>query len=644
MKARPGYAGKIARVDLSTGDISTVPTEEYAGDFVGGRGIATRIYWREVPPEVRPLDPENRLMFMTGPCAGFPGLAGSRWQVCGKSPALSPQSFAYSNLGGSWGAGLKAAGFDGLVLQGRAESPVYLVARDGRIEIRDAASLWGKGAAVVRELLRGELGDQLKVVATGPAGDNRAVQASLLAENDASGSGGLGAVMGSKGLKAIAVGGEAKASAAHPERLAQLLDQVSRLLEDTPLLSGREGRENFPLQPDHCAACTDPCIRGSYVAHDGVKGKFICQSSSFYVNLARAYYGQANEVPFYATRLCDNYGLHTKAVSAIIEWLSRCQSAGLLTERSTGLPLGQVGSLEFIETLCRTIALREGFGETLALGLRTAAEEVGHGALDLLADDVTRGGDALSYGPKMYITTGILYAVELRQPIQQLHEVSRVAQAWARWARGVPGAHLSTEVFRGIAQRFWGSELAADFSTYEGKALAAKMVQDRQLAKESSILCDFSWPITYVEHSADHVGDPSLESQMVSAITGRDLSEAEHYRNGERVLNLQRAVLVREGHRGRKSDTLPEACYTVPLETERLNPDCLMPGKDGQTISRKGAVIDRDGFQAMLSEFYALRGWDPDTGLQRQDTLQGLGLEDVAQDLEARGLLAATPP
>ena len=145
-----------------------------------------------------------------------------------------------------------------------------------------------------------------------------------------------------------------------------------------------------------------------------------------------------------------------------------------------------------------------------------------------------------------------------------------------------------------------------------------------------------------VEHSEDHVGDPTLESKLYSIVTGNEVDEEGLYRIGERVFNLQRAILVREGHRGRKDDRLAEFNYTVPLEAgypESINPECLVPGKDGEPISRKGAVIDREKFERMLDEYYQLRGWDIRTGLQTKAKLGELRLEDVAGDLEKRGLI-----
>ena len=170
--------------------------------------------------------------------------------------------------------------------------------------------------------------------------------------------------------------------------------------------------------------------------------------------------------------------------------------------------------------------------------------------------------------------------------------------------------------------------------------MAAKRIQDRQYAKETLILCDMSWPITHVRYSEDHVGDPSIESKVVSAVTGKEMDEYELYRLGERVLNLQRAILIREGHKGRESDIVPEACYTTPLQSDSRNPECLVPGKEGEVISKKGTVLDREKFEKLKDEYYELRGWDVASGLPKMRTLQDLGLQDIAGDLAHRGLVA----
>ena len=283
-----GYAGKILRADLSSGRASNVSTLDYSGRFLGGRGIAAKIYWDEVPPEVGPFDAENRLVFITGPLCGVPAIGGSRWEVCGKGPG-SPPRFSYGNLGGRWGAALKFAGYDGVIVQDKSEKPVYLFIHDDTVEFRDASGLWGKGAIEAREALKSELGSSVKVVAIGPAAENLAVMATLLADNDASGSGGLGAVMGSKKLKAIVVKeGREGVKIAQPDKLRELTAHYRDLRRCFPTdgweyLSrwSRDPTSEPRLMPgpemkkEPCYGCLGRCARKVYVSGDGKKGKFI---------------------------------------------------------------------------------------------------------------------------------------------------------------------------------------------------------------------------------------------------------------------------------------------------------------------------------------------------------------------------------
>ena len=189
------------------------------------------------------------------------------------------------------------------------------------------------------------------------------------------------------------------------------------------------------------------------------------------------------------------------------------------------------------------------------------------------------------------------------------------------------------------------ASLGADLSTYEGKALAAKNIQDRQYVNECLILCNYSWPIAHVRYSADHVGDSSIESRIFSAVTGKNVDEGQLYRMGERVFNLQRAVLIRERRHGREADVIPAFNYTVPLQPAgykpetRFNTDCFLPGEGGKVISKKGAVLDKDKFEKIKDEYYALRGWDIQSGLQTMSKLQELDLPDIARGLADRKLI-----
>jgi aldehyde:ferredoxin oxidoreductase len=159
------------------------------------------------------------------------------------------------------------------------------------------------------------------------------------------------------------------------------------------------------------------------------------------------------------------------------------------------------------------------------------------------------------------------------------------------------------------------------------------MIQDREYAKDCLVLCSFLWPVLDIANSDDYAGDPSLESQLLSAVTGWEISEQELYRTGERVFNLQRAILVREGHRGKDEDQLPETWFTKPLKGDPTNPECLVPGKNGEALSRKGSVVDRAEFERTKDEYYRLRGWDPVTGLQSRARMEELGLTGIADGL-----------
>lgn len=633
-----GYAGRILRVDLSQEGRVELPTADYARKFLGGRGIAAKIYWDEVSPQIQACDPANCLVFITGPVAGFIRLSGSRWQICGKSPATNPEVFSYSNLGGSWGVWLKSAGYDGIIIQGKADKPRYLFIHDGTVEIRDASFLWGKTALEAQEILKAELGKEVRVVAIGPAGENLVSFATMLADDDSTASGGFGSVMGSKMLKAIAVAGNWRPQAANPDRVQKLAEDIYQLRKGTwdvymPAVAGRTKRRA-------CYGCGTGCLREVYQAENGKSAKFFCQASNVYQKHALKYYGTWTDVIFHATRLCNEYGLDTLVMQSMIEWLARCHQEGILSDEETGIPLSRIGSSEFIEVLIRKISLKEGFGEILAKGTAKAAELVGKGAKDMMGDLISgRANESMDYDPRLYITTQLLFATEPRRPIQQLHEVSWTHRRWLEWRRGEKDSFLSPEVFHGIAEKFWGGKVAADYSTYEGKALAAKKIQDREYAIESLILCDFLWPVIWVRYADNHVGDPTLEGQVFSAITGRETDEEGMNKFGERIFNLQRAILMREGWGGRQGDRLLDYLYERPLKTYRFDAECLVPGKNGEPVSRKGEVVEREKFEQMKSEYYELRGWDISSGLQTKDKLVELELADVAKDLAARGLI-----
>lgn len=629
-----GYAGQILRIDLSSGKISSIPTSDYADKFLGGRGIAAKIYWDEVSPGTGSLDPDNPLIFMTGPLAGFPAVGGSRWQICAKSAFGLREHCSYSNFGGGWGARLKLAGCDGLVIQGKAEKPVCVLIDDGKAQIEDASSLWGKGNLETRYILKEQF-KNASVLSIGPAGENLSNIATILAENDASGSAGMGAVMGSKKLKAVAVRGNRKPVAGNEAQFNEIVKHFQHL-RNYPTVLPRGVSHSLvgsKLKKDYCFGCIVGCNRAVYQSADGKKGKFMCQAASFYDHWAVKYYGQGTEAPFHATRLCDDYGVCTKALLMLIIWLNSCFKAGIVNEKDTGIPLSKLGSMEYIQTLLKILSDREGFGAILARGTARAAETLGGKAKELVPANLHRSGDTSEYGPRLYLHTALIRATEpARVPQGSLHEVGLLFFRWLAWLKRTEDssvkddrAKLSTDDLREIIRRFWGSREAADFTTCEGKALAAKKIQDREYAKESMVLCDALWPAYSLDYVMEN-GGPTLESKVMSAVMGKYVSEEDICRLGERIFNLQRAIFLREGHKGREDDTIPDFYFTTPLKSEAHNPECLVPGKNGEVISRKDQVVDRDKFEKMKDEYYLLRGWDVKTGIPNKEKMAELGL------------------
>ena len=629
-----GYAGLILQVDLTSRRWETRPTSDLAVLFPGGRALALKLYWDEVPASAAADDPANRLIIALGPMAGVHSIGGSRWGMFAKSSFPSPDRFCYGNLGGSFGAELKFAGYDALVITGRASSLSLVVIRDRDIEIHHAEDLRGRGAIETRTILKGRMGPAVKVAAIGPAGENLSPMAIVLADGDASCSGGMGAVMGSKNLKAIAVSASERiASVADRERVRAIADSIRAIKRGNTKVWGLDFMAHGPKTKKlPCYGCMANCLRVSYRADNGMEGKFMCQSRFFYFVHALMHYRAENDVPFLANKFCDDRGIDTWELQKVIEWLAACHREGLLSEKETGLALSAIGSLEFIDQLTDMIARRRGIGDILALGRERAAAALGKGTASLISHS-----DA--YDPRLYLANALVYPFETREPIQQIHEVGLTMAQWVSWVKGSAGAHISTDVLREIAMRFWGGEAAMDQTSYTGKALAAKRIQDRQFAKETLMICDWMFPVLDRPVSEDHAGDPAIESALYSAVTGREVDEAGLNIIGERAFNLQRAVLLREGWRPREDDYLPDEWHDTPLMSHVADPDLTAPGPDGTPVSRRGAVVERGSFEAMREEYYRLRGWDPSTGLPRKETLQRLGLGDVGKDLFLRGLL-----
>jgi aldehyde:ferredoxin oxidoreductase len=627
-----GYMGTIIDVDLDKGIIGFIPTEKYASKFLGGRGIASRIYWEKVKPETKAFDAENALIFMTGPLVATGVQGASRLSVVGKSPMAYPEGYCYGDIGGFAGAELKRAGFDGVMIRGKSSKPVYLWIHNGKVELKSAEPIWGRNAYDVETALKQKHGANIKYITTGVAGENMVRTAVLIASHHSAATGGFGAIMGDKKLKAIAIKGNLNPTIADPVKLKELNKYtvqiskrciINRLGESGQSVTERVGN-------GRCYQCGLECIRGVFKISSGRQDYRKCQSSGVYVP---ARYGKEDEpvdTQFDAPTMCNDYSLCTIDIGGIVGWLHRCYNKGYLTEAETGLPLSQIGTRDFFDKLLKSISYRTGFGDVLAEGLLRAGEHVNENAQKRIPYTVAAIGIGAADSGRRNRAHAILSAFEPRASRPLQHEVDWLTWRWKTNQTDPERSKVTSDVLRAISEQFWGSVDAAEFSNYTGKADAARRTQNRGCLKDSLGLCDFAWPIMDSMNTPNHVGDSNLEAEIFEAVTGVGGGQLELY--AERIFNLQRAIMVGEGRKVPDEDRPPEYNFTVPTEAENFVPD-----QDGKPMSTLGNVLDEDKFKEMMGEYYQLRGWEQTTGLPYRKTLENLDVDDIAATYEAAG-------
>jgi len=626
-----GWMGKILNVNLDTSEVSEFSTQPYAEKYLGGRGIACRIYWEMVKPEINAFDPENCLIFMTGPLVATGAQGATRMAVVGKSPMVYPEKYCYGNIGGFFGAELKRAGFDGLVVTGRASKPVYLWINDNKIELLDASTLWGNGAYRTAELLQQAHGDRARFLTTGIAGENLVRSAIIFGSHQSTSTAGYGAVMASKNLKAIVVRGTGKPSIADPEKLLELnrhTIEISKRLDLTIPPDTTMTGHGYLLErigKGGCYQCGLDCIRNKYRfgQRPDLEGYRRCQAMEYYLPWQYSREDEPVDTYFDAPTLANDYSICTFELRSMINWFYACYQAGSLTEEETGLPLSRIGTREFLEKLLRSIANRQGFGDILAEGLVRAIEKVPEKARVMLDPGVLPVGETDVNMPRSSVVHAILDPMEPRMSRPMVHGgFARAAWMFGRMSpETVP---VTAEIFRKIAKAFWGSVEAGDVSSYEGKALAAVKIQNRNYTEDSLGLCDFAWPLTFSLSKPDPVGEPDLEAKIFTAVTGIEGNEID--RCAERIVNVQRAIMIREGRKVPEDDFPPAVNFTEPLKP---GPQMMVPGLSDEPVDVSGRVLEKDKFIDILKEYYRLRGWDEDTGLPRTETLSALGLDDL---------------
>jgi len=608
-----GYTGKVLRVDLTKEHITTEPlNREWAKQFVGGKGLGARYLFEELKPGTDPLSPDNILSIWTGPAVGTFVPLTSRYAVVTKSPLTG--TFLDSYAGGFFGPEVKYAGFDGVIIKGRAKKPSYLWLNDGKAEIRDAKNVWGKDTYATEEIIRKEVGHRYaRVACIGPAGEKLGLISSVTSDlTRNAGRGGTGAVFGSKNLKAVAAKGT----------LGVEVPDMDSFLTWTKEMVQKDVVEN----PDHAGMITDgtPILvdlsndagilptenwrtgvfEGSKgINSDAIKSRVLARKKAcFDCAIAcgswskvskGAFKGAATEGPEYETLgLCgSNCGI--KNVEAIIRFVEDCDRFGLdsistgnavafamelyekkvLTKKEVnGLDL-RFGNETAYAKMPGIIARREGIGDALADGTKRAAKRIGKGAEKSIVE--VKGMEYPAYDPRGSIGMALAYATSDRGACHM--------RAWP------------------VAAEAYGS---MDPWSPEGKAAICVEDQTRTSIKWSFIFCDF-YSVNFANMA-----------KYYTAVTGVQSSEAHMRSIGRRIWNLTRAFNVREGF-ARKDDTLPYRMEKNPLP-------------DGKP---KGHAVPRADFEKMLSEYYKLWGWD-DQGRPTRKALEDADLRDIVGRLD----------
>jgi aldehyde:ferredoxin oxidoreductase len=612
---RGGWAGKVLRVNLGTGTFSVEPTpDDWARDFIGGRGLADRYLHAELNPRVEPLSPENKLIFATGPLTGTNTPTGARYMVVTKGPLTD--AITTSNSGGHWGPELKLAGYDLLILEGKSPHPAYVLIYDDRIELRDGRHLWGKTTSATEDAIRSELGLPDVILASiGPAGEKLVRFACIINDKHrAAGRSGVGAVMGSKNLKAIAVRGTGAVRIARPADFMAAMWAMQVKLAASPGRQGltelgtiptidltnefgglptrnfREGQfehaedlDGVALKASRlvankaCFACTIACGRVTRLG-DG--------SSKYLVNTHPRNWRTAGEGPEYenawalgadtgvgdldavikANFLCNDLGMDPISAGATIAAAMEMYELGILTEQQTGCRLS-FGNAEALVRLVEATGYREGFGNELAEGSRRMTEKFGHPEFFM----GVKGQEFPAYDPRGFQGMGVAYATCNRGACH--------LRAWT------PGVETSG---------------AMPPHATEGKGRWVAAEQNRTTAHDSTGLCLF-------------VGAGGIEVAdvvpILTAATGLEWTEELVLQAGERIWNLERLWNMRAGITG-ADDNLPQRLLK---EAHRSGPSA-------------GVVVN---LQPMLAEYYAARGWTPD-GLPTPEKLAALGLRATA--------------
>lgn len=620
-----GYMGQILRVDLSSGSCRMEAIDENkARKFIGGVGYAAEILFNEIKPGIDPLGLENKIIFATSPLTANNIPGGGSIMLSFKSPLT--QIWGESRCGGDFGPDLRRAGFDALIIEGRAAEPVYLAINDDDVSVRPAGHMVGKKITQKTAIIRDELNDpKISVMCIGPAGEKLVKIATVMVEHRAAGRCGAGAVMGSKNILGIAVKGTHKAKVANPEKMKTAIKNAMNIVRENEITAGfkehgtigdmapNDAAGDWPTKNWHSNSWgkgekifdqfskrhlvrNNACYRGCPIAcgriaevregkfqtppHEGSEYESISAFTAFVLN-------ENVEAAIHATYLCNEYGIDTISAGAIIAFAMECYENGILTkEDMEGMELNW-GNPEALPELVRMISLKEGIGEKLAEGVKVAAEKIGQGSEEFAIHG--KGLEAPAHDPRSGKALAVTYGTANRglchiQPLEGMAYDSGKLD-WGLTTYGVPDPNSVER---------WDEK---------GKGHIVKILQDGLVLPDILSTCKF---FMYAGITLDNLAD------LLSASTGWDISGRDLLEVGERVLNLQRLFNIREGL-SRKDDILPERI--------KQKPAFGFYEKEDQC-----AIKD---FEGMLNEYYEARKWDIKTGMPSKEKLKELGLEEL---------------
>jgi aldehyde:ferredoxin oxidoreductase len=613
-----GYCGTILRVDLSSGEISRESlSETFAERFIGGSGFISKILWDETGPATDPLGPENRLIFATGPLTGVGLPYGPRIQIGAKSPLTG--AFGDSSMCGDWAPALKYAGYDAIVIKGASPKPVYLWIDDDCVELREAGDLWGRCNTDVQQAIKELNTDHtVQVLSIGPAGENLVRYASIAHKSRMAGRCGLGAVMGSKNLKAVAVRGSKDIRVAQPELFPAfrkefgkktavgvdylrqygksiLMDWMNAIARHpvknfqsgfTPLGDqvSAEEIQKYKIKDRGEAGCHALCEKTVCVKKGPYKGLYKQPEFECISAFGPRIWIHDPEFIFYASDLCDELGMDAVSAGGTISWAMECFEEGIITKEDTGGVDLSWGNQEGTLTLLNQMARREGFGELLAEGSFRAAERIGRGSDKFVM--CVKKMEIGAQDPRAQVAMGLANGVSSRgadhcKSSAYFDEAGLEEPVIARW-----GKEYLPEMIDPLSSKY--------------KPFEVKDGEDYCAFVSTLVLCLNGVLFEYYY--------PGL-AEVLEIVTGMSITADQVQVIGERIVNLQRAYNIREGL-NRKDDGLPDRFTKVPAP-------------EGPP---KGHVVDMEN---LLDEYYDLRGWEKETGLIKEDKLRELWLEET---------------